>query len=79
MSDKKVPAQVGGDKHYDNMKKEPIEIIEEMGESFLEGFCKGNVLKYRMRAEFKNGQEDLDKAQWYEDYWLNYLERTKTL
>ena len=54
----KTPEQVGGDKHYDNMQYEPIEIIEEMGSEFLRGFCLGNVIKYKMRAPYKNGEED---------------------
>lgn len=29
------------------------------------GFCKGNSLKYLMRANKKNGEEDLQKAEWY--------------
>lgn len=29
------------------------------------GFCKGNVLKYLMRAEKKGGKEDYEKAAWY--------------
>lgn len=29
------------------------------------GFCKGNILKYIFRARYKNGKEDLQKAQVY--------------
>lgn len=32
-------------------------------------FFSGNVVKYIVRHKFKNGLEDLNKAQWY----LNYL------
>lgn len=71
---KTVPDQVGGNKHYDNMKLEPIQVIESMGEEFLEGFCLGNAIKYTMRYKAKNGLEDLRKAKWYTDYWANYLE-----
>lgn len=35
------------------------------------GFLKGNVIKYTIRAENKNGVEDIDKAI---DY-LNYLRK----
>lgn len=28
-------------------------------------FCLGNAIKYIWRAEYKNGLEDLKKAQWY--------------
>lgn len=36
----------------------------------VKSFCRLNIFKYRWRAEDKNGQEDLDKADWY----MNYLE-----
>ncbi len=71
----KVPDQIGGKKHYDNMELEPIQVIEAMGESMLEGFCIGNALKYTMRFKSKNGIEDLKKALWYTKYWTDYLER----
>jgi hypothetical protein len=70
-----VPDQVGEHSHYDNMKLEPIQVIETMGEDQLEGFCLGNALKYTMRAKAKNGIEDLQKAQWYLKYWEDYLAR----
>ena len=28
-------------------------------------YCEGNVLKYTHRWRYKNGVEDLKKAQWY--------------
>lgn len=28
-------------------------------------FCEGNVVKYVTRWKYKNGIEDLKKAQWY--------------
>lgn len=31
----------------------------------LIGFCKGNVLKYLTRADYKGGKEDIQKAKWY--------------
>jgi hypothetical protein len=71
---KNVPDQIGG-KHYDSMNLEPIQIIESMGEDFLEGFCIGNAIKYTMRYKAKNGIEDLKKAQWYNEYWIDYLKR----
>jgi hypothetical protein len=29
------------------------------------GYCKGNVIKYLWRYEYKGKAEDLKKAQWY--------------
>lgn len=72
---KKVPNQIGGKKHYDDMELEPLQVIQSMGESMLEGFCIGNAIKYTMRYKSKNGIEDLKKAEWYTKYWTDYLER----
>jgi len=49
--------QVGGT-HYEDMEVQPITLIEEYKLSYHEG----NVLKYVMRHESKNGVEDLEKA-----------------
>ena len=52
--------------HYTNGG---IECIDEMelvfGRAAVKAFCLCNVWKYRKRALHKNGQEDLDKADWY--------------
>ena len=46
-----------------------MECIDEMvmlfGTEAVMHFCVCNAWKYRKRAMFKNGQEDLDKADWY--------------
>lgn len=41
------------------------EMIEVFGEENVKAFCVLNVWKYRKRAMFKNGKEDLKKADWY--------------
>lgn len=46
-------------KHYTQYPVEVIELTEHMG------FCLGNAVKYLLRWRFKNGLEDLKKAQWY--------------
>ena len=40
-----------------------IELI--FGKEVLKHFCLGNAWKYRKRALFKNGQEDIDKSDFY--------------
>jgi hypothetical protein len=51
--------------HYKQGKLETIDIIESAtGENF-DGFLIGNVVKYVSRYKYKNGLEDLKKAQWY--------------
>lgn len=46
-----------------------MECIDEMilifGKEAVKHFCICNAWKYRKRAMFKNGQEDMDKSDWY--------------
>lgn len=62
--------------HY-NHNRLGIECIKaiqaSMTEDAFEGYLKGNIMKYLWRYEYKNGKEDLLKAQWY----LNHLVDTK--
>lgn len=70
----------GGDKiHPDHYKldggREVIDVIKIMlTEEELRGFCKGNYLKYMLRAGKKSGEsadDDRKKAAWY----FRYLEQ----
>ena len=45
-----------------------VEMEERFGVDAVITFCELNAYKYRYRSELKGGQDDLDKAQWYEDY-----------
>jgi hypothetical protein len=38
------------------------------------GYLRGNSMKYRWRFPYKNGTEDLKKAEWYEKRLLRILE-----
>ena len=62
-------------KHYNQGTIECIDAIEAMltHEEFV-GYLRGNSLKYRWRFSYKNGTEDLLKAQWYERKILKVLE-----
>ena len=55
---------------------ECIEAIEAMGQ--LEGFCKGNIVKYLWRAGRKEGDasylQDLVKARHYLDHYIKYVQ-----
>lgn len=52
--------------HYTNGGMECIdEMILIFGETTVANFCICNVWKYRKRALYKNGEEDLKKADWY--------------
>ena len=51
--------------HYNQSGIECIEAIKaSLGDGYQD-YCKGNVMKYLWRYKYKNGIEDLKKAQWY--------------
>lgn len=62
--------------HYTNNGIEPIEIMRKnfTYDEFM-GFCKGNVLKYLLRYEDKNGLEDLEKAKIYLNWLIDEYKR----
>lgn len=52
--------------HYGTGTIECIEYIEDfLTTEELIGYYRGNVAKYLHRWRYKNGVEDLKKAQWY--------------
>ena len=52
--------------HYGQGKIEAIEYIEDfLTEEEYQGYLRGNIAKYLHRFKYKNGIEDLKKAQWY--------------
>lgn len=54
--------------HYNQSKHECIdEMIALFGVRAVIHFCQCNVYKYRARAQFKGGAEDMKKADWYMD------------
>lgn len=51
---------------------ESIDIIKAvLGEEGFKKFCRGNALKYLIRADKKNGLEDLRKSQVYLGWEIN--------
>ena len=61
---------------------EVIKYIEDKG--LLEGFCKGNAIKYISRAGKKESAsldllekeiQDLEKARWYLTYLIDYYKK----
>ena len=59
--------------------KRNIEVIEFMKEytkdlNGIEAICTGNVIKYISRWNNKNKLEDLQKANWYLNYLINYIQ-----
>lgn len=57
-------------KHYARFKIEPIRFICENGLNFFQG----NVIKYVLRYDAKNGLEDLKKARRYLNMFILYVE-----
>lgn len=56
--------------HYQG-KRECIEVMRAMfGDNAVMGFCKCNSFKYRFRQDGKGGAEDVQNAEWYEDYLI---------
>ena len=60
--------------HYNKGGIECIDAIEAMltHEEFV-GYLRGNSLKYRWRFRYKNGIQDLEKAEWYENKLMEVL------
>ena len=51
--------------HYNQGGLEAIDYIkQQLGKGIVE-YCEGNVIKYLHRWRYKNGTQDLKKAQWY--------------
>ena len=62
----KTSDMVNHPSHYNNGGMECIdEMVLIFGKVATMYFCLCNAWKYRYRANAKNGQEDLDKANWY--------------
>lgn len=61
---------VNSPKHYNNPgQKECIEeMLNRFGVEAVKNFCELNAYKYRYRADAKGGEEDLQKAAWYEGF-----------
>lgn len=53
--------------HYKQGKFETIDVIMDVTQHLggREGYLVGNIIKYLSRYYFKNGVEDVEKAQWY--------------
>lgn len=58
-----------------------IECIDAMkaayGKESVMHFCKCNAFKYQWRFDKKNGEEDIKKAQWYQNKFLELKRELK--
>ena len=66
-------------KHYNKHGVECIDAIRAtLTDEEFRGYCKGNVLKYTWREQYKNGLEDLEKAMWYLERLVNDIRKNKS-
>lgn len=62
--------------HYETGRFECIEVMEEtQGIEAVKNFCICNAFKYLYRANKKNGLEDIKKANWYLNKYIELCER----
>lgn len=63
----KIKDNVNHPSHYTQGAIECIDAIAEATKGLfgIEAVCTANIIKYVWRWKFKNGVEDLEKAEWY--------------
>tara|TARA_Y100000385_G_C12743503_1_gene487835 strand:- start:303 stop:575 length:273 start_codon:yes stop_codon:yes gene_type:complete len=59
------PDMVNSPTHYNKAGIETIDALEAMLVNGFDYYLQGNIVKYLWRYRYKNGIEDLKKAQWY--------------
>ena len=58
-------------KHYETGKFECIDVmVETQGEDAVKAYCLCAAFKYLYRHKRKNGLEDIKKARWYLDKFI---------
>ena len=69
-----MPDNVNNPAHYGQGKIECIEYIKDFltREEYI-GYLRGNIAKYNHRWRYKNGLEDLEKAQWYQTRLIEFM------
>lgn len=67
---------INSPKHYklEGLDIEAIDVIKSVLGDKFESYCRGNVIKYILRADNKNGLEDLKKARVYLDWEIESKE-----
>ena len=57
--------------HYTHGQYECINVmLDNFGKEAVQHFCLLNAFKYVWRSDYKNGTQDIKKAMWYLDKWL---------
>ena len=65
--------------HYNSSGIECIEAIKAATGEHFEGYLQGNIIKYTWRYRYKNGIEDLQKAQVYMKWLENYYDEKQKI
>ena len=68
-----TPDNVNHPSHYETGKFECFDVmVEALGADVVKGFCLGNAFKYLYRCMKKHAspREDVAKAQWYLNHYL---------
>ena len=65
--------------HYNQSSIECIDAIESAtfgnSEDGFENYLQGNIIKYIWRYRYKNGLQDLKKAEWYLNKLINVVNK----
>ena len=70
------PDVINHPSHYESGNFECIEVMEEtQGTEAVKDFCLCNAFKYLYRHRNKNGLEDVKKANWYLNKYIELSER----
>ena len=75
---KELEDMVNHPPHYNKAGIECIDAIKAMTDDGFEYYLQGNIMKYLWRYRYKNGAEDLKKAQWYLTELINVIEDDKS-
>ena len=71
---KKDTDMVNHPPHYNKYGVECIEAIKSATGEGFEHYLQGNVIKYLWRYRYKNGIEDLKKANWYLELMMEVVD-----
>lgn len=75
VNEKPVNDNVNHPSHYATSKYECIDVMLEIfGVEAVKTFCLLNAFKYNYRSGRKNGLEDIQKAKWYIDKYIELSE-----
>lgn len=78
-SSKKEKDNVNYPSHYETGKFECIDVmVETQGIEATKNFCICNAFKYIYRHNMKNGEEDLRKAKWYLDKYMELIDNSNS-